>query len=63
MKTMKVLVPVRENARNFIDTPVLKERHDKFTSGSWNRSKEKNRGKACKPEQPGLTLLLLPYQL
>jgi hypothetical protein len=32
MKTMKVSVPVREDARNFIDTPVSKKRHVKFTS-------------------------------
>src|ERR1700688_3125460 len=31
-KTMRVLVPVRENARNFIYTPFLKLRHVKSTS-------------------------------
>jgi hypothetical protein len=31
VKTMRVLVPVRENARNFIYTPFLKLRHVKFT--------------------------------
>jgi hypothetical protein len=31
VKTMRVLVPVLENARNFIDTPFLKLRHVKFT--------------------------------
>jgi hypothetical protein len=31
VKTMRVLVPVQENARNFIGTPFLKLRHVKFT--------------------------------
>jgi hypothetical protein len=29
---MRILSPVRENVRNFIDTPVLNARQDQFTS-------------------------------
>jgi hypothetical protein len=32
MRTMRVLAPVRENLRNFIDTPFLNARQTKFTS-------------------------------
>src|SRR5579859_4133174 len=42
IERISVFVPVRESPRSFIDTPVLKVRHDKFTSGSWNRGKEIN---------------------
>jgi hypothetical protein len=50
--TMKVLVPVRENARNFINTKFLKPRQVKFTSTFIEPQQRKSHIPAPSPDVP-----------